>query len=291
MPALPELTPHIYPWLFLSITIIVAFVKPVLWPISFIVTVFSALVFNAINFIGLGIITLLFLLTFYAQKPSLSKWHLRVKKSTSIIVIISCVALAAHVVPGFNNLLVIDGLEKNINSVPFSMYLNFDKPMILFTLLLLSPTILLHEKPVYLLRINTSYRLLAFIMLSFIVIFSLGIALSLISFTPQMPNWWAWFAINNLLLTCVVEEVFFRGFIQRKLSQFFKPIICLIIASCLFGMAHFSGGFSYVIVATVAGFLYGFVYLNTGKLWHVILIHFGLNMTHLYLFTYPLLKS
>jgi len=64
----------------------------------------------------------------------------------------------------------------------------------------------------------------------------------------------------------------------------------LIVASLLFGIAHFAGGLNYVVVATLAGLLYGVVYLNTGKIWHAILMHFCLNMVHLYLFTYPLAK-
>ncbi|HCM46338.1 MAG TPA: hypothetical protein DIS98_02100 [Colwellia sp.] len=59
----------------------------------------------------------------------------------------------------------------------------------------------------------------------------------------------------------------------------------LLIWSCAF-----LGGFSYMLLATLAGFLYGLVYLSTGKIWYAILTYFLFNMVHLVLFTYPLLK-
>jgi membrane protease YdiL (CAAX protease family) len=290
----PDFFPSLTPWLFLVITIITAFVKPKLWPIGLLCTLIAGLIYNAIDLIGLGVITLLFTVSFYASKPSTTvsnnPRHQRAKVVITALVILSCIALAAHLLPGFNNLQVLNNVEKSINSMPFSLYLNFDKPMILFILLMLYPTVLLNKKGITLFKIENQRRLSAVVLASFIIIFSLASLLSLITVEPNLPSWWWMFALNNLLLTCVVEEVFFRGFIQQKLTSLFNPIIGLIIASLFFGVAHFSGGFSYVVVATLAGFIYGLVYLQTGKLWHAILIHFCLNMVHLTLFTYPMLK-
>jgi len=287
-----DLFPSLTPWLLLVITIISAFVKPKLWPIGLLCTLIAGLIYNAIDLVCLGVITLLFAMSFYASNPSTSvsnnPWYQRAKVLISSLVIISCIALAAHVLPGFNNLQVLDDVEKSVNSLPFSLYLNFDKPLILFILLMLYPTVLLNKKEMTLFNIENKRRLSAFVLVSFFIIFSLAIFLSLIAVDPKLPSWWWLFALNNLLLTCVIEEVFFRGFIQQKLIRLLKPVLGLIVASLLFGLAHFSGGFSYVVVATLAGFLYGFVYQNTGKIWHAILLHFCLNMLHLTLFTYPL---
>lgn len=285
------LSPVILPWLFLIVTIISAFVKPKVWPIGLLCTLVSGLFFNAIDLVGLGIVTLLFTLAFYANKPVRTPLMNKAKLLVTAVVIIMCLALAAHLLPGFNNLLVLDEVEKSVNSMPFSLYLNVDKPMILFALLILFPTILMSNKPTPFGVITSKLRLTLVIVSAFLVIFSLAVSLSLIAFQPQLPSWWWLFALNNLLLTCVIEEVFFRGFIQQKLTQLFSPYVGLIIASTLFGIAHFAGGISYVLVASLAGFLYGFIYLYTGKLWHAVLLHFSLNITHLCLFTYPLIKA
>jgi len=281
-------------WLFLIITITTAFIKPKYWPIGLLCTLVSGLFFNAFDLVGLGIVTVLFTLAFYASKPANTVLFKNLKVIITAIVFIACIALAAHLLPGFNNLQVLDDVEKSVNSVPFSLYLNFDKPMILFVLVILYPTVLMNNKAVFLFqpgaKLNDKLRLSFVLLVGFIVIFALALSLSLISFEPQLPSWWWLFALNNLLLTCVIEEVFFRGFIQNKLTKAFNPSVGLVIASLLFGIAHFAGGLSYVLVATLAGFLYGLVYLNTGRLWQAIVIHFMLNMTHLYLFTYPLQK-
>ena len=294
-----DLFPSVTPWLFLVISLITAFVKPKLWPFGLVCTLISGLFYNAIDLVGLGVVTLLLGMSYYANKistkpssnPSNKLWNRRINTVITALVIVSCIALAAHLLPGFNNLQVLSNVEKSINSMPFTLYLNFDKPMILFVLLMLSPALLISQKPIILFKAHNSLRLSALVVLVFILLFSLAILLSLIKYDPQLPSWWWLFALNNLLLTCIIEEVFFRGFIQQKLTRLINPLTGLILTSLLFGIAHFSGGFNYMLVATLAGFLYGLVYLNTGKIWYAISLHFCFNMIHLALFTYPLLKS
>ncbi|MCL1127766.1 hypothetical protein [Shewanella surugensis] len=57
-------------------------------------------------------------------------------------------ALFFHFVPGFNNLQVLNKVVASPNSVPDSMYLNFDKPMLLFALILAYPPLLGQAKTV-----------------------------------------------------------------------------------------------------------------------------------------------
>jgi membrane protease YdiL (CAAX protease family) len=279
-----DLFPQVLPWILLVITMITAFIKPTFWLFLLGCTLVTGLFYNAINIVGIGSVIVLLAMSFYANKSSNSV----IKTVITTLVIISCIALAVHFIPGFNNLLVLSDVTKSAHSVPFTMYLNFDKPLILFVLLMLYPTILLNKEDVSLFSDHHKLRLTAFVAFTFILIFSLAVFLSLIKYDPNLPSWWWLFALNNLLLTCIVEEVFFRGFIQHKLSTLMNPFVALICTSFLFGIAHFSGGFNYMIVATFAGFLYGVVYLQTGKIWPAIVIHFCLNMTHLLLFTYPL---
>lgn len=91
---------------------------------------------------------------------------------------------------------------------------------------------------------------------------------------------------------CVAEEGFFRGFVQKNLAMAFKNfkagnLIAVIISALLFGFAHYAGGIAYSIWSTIAGLGYGWIYHKTNQIESSILTHFGLNVIHFLLFTYP----
>ena len=82
---------------------------------------------------------------------------------------------------------------------------------------------------------------------------------------PYLAPLWLigiWFA------PALVEETIFRGIIQNVLIEKLKPALGIIIASVIFGFSHLNnkeGGYRfpnwpYVILATVAGLAYGYVY-------------------------------
>jgi membrane protease YdiL (CAAX protease family) len=100
----------------------------------------------------------------------------------------------------------------------------------------------------------------------------------------------------NLFFVCLSEEAFFRGFIQRELSAAlrgtrFGAAIAVAVSAGLFGLAHFGGGMSYVVLATAAGLGYAIVYQRTRSIEMSMLAHFALNTVHFLLFTYPALQS
>lgn len=59
-----------------------------------------------------------------------------------VVLILWAIALTLHLIPGFNNLKVLDQTLAGPASVPFNMYLNLDKPLLLFGLLLACPMLL-----------------------------------------------------------------------------------------------------------------------------------------------------
>ncbi len=65
--------------------------------------------------------------------------------------------------------------------------------------------------------------------------------------------------------------------------------IAIAVSSGLFGLAHFGGGVSYIVLATAAGLGYGIVYQRTRSIEMAMLAHFALNTVHFLLFTYPAL--
>ncbi len=102
--------------------------------------------------------------------------------------------------------------------------------------------------------------------------------------TPRWPENAAVFLAANLFLTCVAEEVAFRGVIQgllaRRLGTDLRTMngwLPVLLAAVLFGLAHAAGGPAYVALALLAGLGYGLMYTLSGRIEAAIALHFALN--------------
>ena len=197
------------------------------------------------------------------------------------LVLLWAMTLTLHLVPGFDNLKVLDRVQAGPASVPFTLYLNLDKPLIFFGLLLAWPALL---GPGGTMR----WRPLALLILPLAALLITAWQLGALKPDVGLPHWWWLFAFNNLLFTCVAEEALFRGFIQQGVASRSKPWLGLLVASLLFGAAHLAGGPLLVLLAALAGACYGLAFLLSGRLSVAIAIHFLFNFAHLALFTYPL---
>ena len=225
----------------------------------------------------------------YFSCETLNKY---VKSILFVIISILAACFMMHKIPGFSNALVIDNVHLSPLSSPFSMYLNFDKTIVALILYATS-NLCVTEKFIdkkSILQTLTSLLLCAGVLLI------LGLLSEYIQFDPKMPHiLWLW-VFNNLLFVAVVEEIVFRGFLQKSLKSFLSPKathlhlhLHLIIASMLFGLFHFKGGVVYIILALIAGGFYGHTYEKTNRILCATLVHFGLNFIHFLLFTYPAL--
>lgn len=183
--------------------------------------------------------------------------------------------------PGFDNLRVLDKVQAGPASVPFTLYLNLDKPLIFFALLLAIPGLL---GPGGTMR----WRPLALLILPLAALLITAWQLGALKPEAGLPHWWWLFAFNNLLFTCVAEEALFRGCIQQGVASRSTPWAGLLVASLLFGAAHLAGGPLLVLFAALAGACYGLAFQLSGRLSVAILLHFLFNFAHLALFTYPL---
>lgn len=87
--------------------------------------------------------------------------------------------------------------------------------------------------------------------------------------------------LGSVLVTPVVEELAFRGFLLRRLgSTEFDgldprrvPLLALALSSVLFGVLH-----EHWLAATIAGALYGYAYMRRGEILDCILAHAFTNL-------------
>jgi len=213
---------------------------------------------------------------------------------SGFVLIILAIAFSCHYVPGFYNYLVFRHILISSNAYPFTLYLNFDNGIIGILLLL------------FFCPLSSSFRAffklfakgLRPLLLCISTIAALSCATGFVQFEPKFPSWFLLWLINNLFFTCVLEEAFFRGFLQSQfLPLLFKKLpaahtIAWILASFLFGLKHLpNGGIIYAALATFSGLGYGWVKRQTHSIEMAILTHFLLNTLHLLLFTYPGLVS
>ncbi|WP_396332665.1 lysostaphin resistance A-like protein [Burkholderia anthina] len=200
------------------------------------------------------------------------------------------IALSLHLIPGFHNPRVIEPTRFTPDAVPFTMYLNFDKPLVGLWLLWVLPWVAPEVPLPRVLRtgavaaVGTAAACLAGALL-----------FGMVGWAPKWPaSGWMWL-VNNVLLVTLAEEALFRGYIQggltRILGRFaWGPWAALAIAAVLFGAAHAAGGWPWIVLGTVAGVGYGLAWRRGGLL-AAALAHAGLNVIHFGLFTYPMLAA
>ncbi len=88
----------------------------------------------------------------------------------------------------------------------------------------------------------------------------------------QAPTW----LISVLLLLIIApgEEIFWRGFLQRRLALRWGDSAGWIIGSLAYGAVHLlTGNVMLVIAALVCGFYWGFLYRWQKSLWPVLISH------------------
>ena len=88
------------------------------------------------------------------------------------------------------------------------------------------------------------------------------------------------FLLYISILTPIVEEVVFRGFVLDIASEKYGDWFSIFISAFLFAIVHIHG--VTIVNAFIAGLIFGYLRIRTGSLWPPIIIHFLWN-THLYL--------
>lgn len=132
------------------------------------------------------------------------------------------------------------------------------------------------------------------------ILIPVGLRIGFLAFRPQWPgiatvSQWA---IFGYLLVALVEEILFRGIIQNLLMALMAQNVAspsgrrwarmasLLLASFIFGLSHLNNttpgllapNWGYVLMATLAGIGYGWVWLQTGKVTVSAIAHASINL-------------
>ena len=197
------------------------------------------------------------------------------------------VLLFLHWLPGFHNPLVIPRAALTPDAVPFGMYLNLDKPLVAFWVVLAAAPVMAGAN-----ARATVGAALAACAAAIAACLGLALLLGVVGWAPKWPaSGWLWL-VNNALLVTLTEEALFRGYVQQRLAHCWRgqrwgATAALAVAALLFGLAHYAGGWQWMLLAGIAGVGYGVAY-RYGGLAAAVLAHLGLNAAHYGLFTYPM---
>lgn len=206
-----------------------------------------------------------------------------------VVIVLIALGFSSHLIPGFHNLQLWNAIKVSENSLPYTMYLNFDKT-VAAVILVLARGLLIGQPGSWGRR--AAVQTAIFSGLCVAVLVPLAVFSGYVHFDPKFPDiFWIW-ALNNLIFVCFAEEVIFRGVIQNHFVKVanrwqISPTVPLMLTALLFGLMHFQGGLAYIIFATIAGLFYGYAYHRTGRLESAITVHFLLNLCHFLLFNYP----
>jgi uncharacterized protein len=226
-------------------------------------------------------------LAFFCHLVKQRNLNIYLRALSAFVVIGQVASLFLHNVPFFNNPLVFDKFFLSDQSSVYTKYWDFDKASAGLILLAYFGDICRSGRD-WKMLVRKSYIIS-------IVTVSLSLFLAVIAgyIKPDITLTTAYFAWAwaNLFFTCVSEEMLFRGFVQKHLSVLsdknLYKIGIVVFVGILFGLAHFAGGTTYVILASIAGIGYGYAYHVTERIESAILTHFLLNTAHFLFFTYP----
>jgi membrane protease YdiL (CAAX protease family) len=212
------------------------------------------------------------------------------KVALGLVFLLYAVALGLLLIPGFPRTVLVEHLVLSPGAMPYDLSVGFAKVVTgIFILAFMHDRVRSwRELGCVLVRVAPVFLVTAF------VVMILALALGYVKFDPKWSLLFFTWGLINLFFTCLSEEAFFRGFVQREIGQMgsnpkVSGILAVAIASLLFGLVHFGGGWKYALAATLAGVGYGIAYQRTQRIEGSMAVHFGVNALHFLFFTYPAL--
>ncbi len=100
-------------------------------------------------------------------------------------------------------------------------------------------------------------------------------------FENQIRKLYKWFApslfwqyLALILVAAPGEELFWRGFVQKRFMNYLKPAVSITVGACLYASVHiYSGSFLLVLASLISGFVWGTLYFWKKSMPLVIVSH------------------
>ena len=255
------------------------------WLLLFLCAIASGVLAGYLNWIAIITLTLFVVISYLATRSNTSFLQ---RFSFSSIAILAALLFAMHLIPGFNNPILIANIKFSADSSAFTQYANFDKGAAGIILL----AFFCNRVQSFSELISMLRRAYSPILITITGVIVTGISIGYVKPDIKLPAFTPIFLTTNLLFTCIAEEAFFRGFLQDRLTRKLSSVhfggkIAIFLSGILFGAAHFAGGSIYVMLATLAGLGYAYAYAITQRIEIPILTHFIFNAVHFIGFSYP----
>lgn len=258
------------------------------WPPIFVAATIAGLFSGYVTWVGATGLAAFAVSAFFAQQPLPTR---ALRAIVGVVAMIGALTLAVHAFPGFSKAVLIPHIKISRDAPPFTLHANFGQAAVGLLLLALMPNrVRSHSewRPVLL-------RTLPIAIVTSVSVIAMAVFVGFVGPDLKFSQYAPIFLATNLLFTCVAEEAFFRGFLQERLAGFLSSVrygsfIAVVCSGLLFGLAHFPGGPTYVVLASMAGIGYGCAYASSKKIEAAILAHFSVNAVHFLCFTYPYLQ-
>lgn len=197
------------------------------------------------------------------------------------LILLSGIALAAHLVPGFRPWQLWQPRLVSPDATPYTLRLSWDK-------LLLGSTLLSWwlDQPRRTI-VSLKHAWLACIV-TLLLVPILAMALGLVAWQPKWPQGMLLWLAVNLGVAVLAEELLFRGVLQPVLVRHLGNWPGLLLTAGLFGVAHLPFSTLFALVAACAGLGYGLAFHYSGRISLAIALHAAVNLVHFLLLSYPL---
>lgn len=197
------------------------------------------------------------------------------------VTLLSSVALAAHLLPGFSPLPLGEAQKLSPDAPPYALRLSWDKLLVGMTLLAWWLGRPAQPAP-------SPHRAWIAVLATLLLVPLLAMGLGLVGWQPKWPALiWEWLAVN-LLVTVLAEELVFRGLLQPALVSRLGARNGILLTAALFGAVHLPFSPLFALLAGLAGLGYGLAFYSSGRLSVAVALHLSVNLCHLLLLSYPL---
>ena len=183
-------------------------------PTLLVLSLAAGVVTGIVEWVGVAVLALFAGSCLAAVRTELSK-ALRALSWGAVVIL--AVALATHQMPGIHNVLVLDGVSVSALSAEYTLYWNYDKG---FAGVVLYSVCVQPQESTPWKRVIVATGTIA--ILTGVLVGVAATATGFVTWDPKWPTILAVWVPANLLLTCVAEETFFRGILQRHLGGFLR---------------------------------------------------------------------